>query len=493
LTKDLRNKLFSQVVLALSQALFPFITYPIITSALGPQGLGRVVYVDSWVQVIGLLAGLGIPLYGIREIAKKKDDHSAQSKTFLELFFLQLTALLPSLLVLFFIGKIYQFDQRLLLLSLVALAGNALASEWYFQGKEAFLFITKRTVVIRLLTLLLIFFTVRGKDDIYLYYGILVGSVLLTTGMNLLLAFRSIQFSLKGIRLFPHVKQLNWVYGCYLLFSFYALTDSLILGSLAGDEAVGNYNLGYRLIRLTTMFVLSVGTVFIPKVSYLNAAVQKQAVYKEMQLSQRLLFFAALPFSFFFLVMAPELVSVFATSDFTGMATVIRIGSFIPLFLGLSHFAGVQVMLPLNKEKPLFLILAGSCALNLVLNFTLVFYLKEVGSALANLATELSIALVSIGFLLKKKLVQFDGKSFLQYGILSAVVFPVAIGCRSFPLSPFGVLMTTALVSGLAYFLLHYLLLPDSILKQLFQRFATENKLVVKEEAEEITIKESGT
>lgn len=491
LTNDLRNKLLSQLVLALSQALFPFLSYPIITQALGPHGLGKVVYVDSWVQIIGLVAGLGIPLYGIREIAREKENVSAQGKIFLELFFLQLLAVLPTLAILFFIGKYYHFEQPFLALSLVALIGNALTSEWYFQGKEAFRFITIRTVGIRILTLFLLFFLIKDESDVSLYYAILVGSVLLTTVLNLLQVFADGKFSFSVIQLLPHLKKLNWVFGCYLLFSFYALTDSLILGTLSTEEAVGNYNLGYRLIRLSTMFILSAGTVFIPKMAYLSSAGQQQELQQEMKHSQQLIFFFALPASAFFLVMAPELVSVFATSEFTKTATVIRIGSLVPLFLSLSHFAGVQVMLPMNKEKRLFLILASCCMLNLLLNFSLVPPLNEIGSALANLATEISIAVACFFYLLKKRFVQLDVRSFVYCFLLSIVVLPVAFLFRSLDLSPLAVLLATTICSTIFYAALHWLLISDSILKKLVYRFGEKEKTYTGKIATEV--RESGT
>ena len=491
MTNDFRNKLLSQLVLALSQALFPFLSYPIITKALGPQGLGKVVYVDSWVQILGLFAGLGIPLYGIREIASQKENAAQQGKTFLELFLLQLLAVLPALAVLFYIGNHYQFGQPFLVLSLIGLLGNALASEWYFQGKEAFRFITIRTVGIRVVTLLLLFFLVKDKSDVSLYYAILVGSVLLTTLLNLLLVYADAKSSFSDIQLRPHLNKLNWVFGSYLLFSFYALTDSLILGTLSTEEAVGNYNLGYRLIRLSTMFILSAGTVFIPKMSYLTAAGQQQELQKEMKLSQQLIFFFALPASLFFLTMAPELVSVFATSEFSRAATVIRIGSFVPLFLSLSHFAGVQVLLPLNKEKRLFLILVCCCGLNLLLNFSLVPSFQEIGSALANLATEISIAVACLFYLLKKRLVQLDSRSFFHCLLLSMVVIPIAFLFRSFHFSPLVVLLATTACSAIAYAVLQWTLISDSILKKLVHRFGEKEKTYTgKMEAK---VRESGT
>ena len=299
MTKELRNKLFSQFVLAISQAIFPLVTYPVITTALGPAGMGKVVYIDSWVQILGLFAGLGIPLYGIREIAKKKDDAAAQSQTFFELFFLQAIAVVPLVFVLFFVGIGYGFKGPFLILAITSFIGNAFGSEWFLQGREEFRYIMLRTVFIRVLTLVLIVLFIKKRNDVLLYYFILVAGAMLTTFLNLFLALRNAVFSFKSLYLFQHLKKMNWLFGCYLLFSFYSLTDSIILGALSNEAAVGTYNLGYRLIRLSGMFILSLGTVFIPKISYLHAAGNRSVMSDDVRTSQQILFFFALPFSIF--------------------------------------------------------------------------------------------------------------------------------------------------------------------------------------------------
>ena len=466
MTRALRNKLASQVGLAFSQAVFPFITYPVITKALGPQGLGKVVYVDSWVQMLGLIAALGIPLYGIREIAKFKDKPAAQAKTFLELFLLQCLTAVPFLFILFLAGRGFQFDPLLLRLGMAAFVANAVSSEWFFQGREAFFFIALRTMLIRLAALLLIVFYIREAGDIFLYYGILTASALLTALLNLFYAFRRVDFNLKQVQLFHHLKKLNWVYGCYLLFSFYAISDSVILGLLSTEAAVGAYNLGYRLIRMSTMLIISLGAVFIPKISYLYASGQQTDLWKEMSTAQHLLFFFSLPFSLFFLAMAPEIVNVLATEAFSSSITVMRIGSLIPLLLSLSHFAGIQVMIPLHREKLLFGVLLTFCLLNLALNILLVPSLHETGTAIATLTTELGIAMGCLFFLQKMNLLRFQYKAFFSTLLPALVIFPVAYFFRSFQMPALPVLLYTFTLSAFFYLGTHLLLIKDSILQK---------------------------
>ena len=66
--------------------IFPLITIPYLSRILLSDGLGLVNYSRSIVSWFLIFASLGIPRYGVREIAKIKDNRNKLNKTFTELF-----------------------------------------------------------------------------------------------------------------------------------------------------------------------------------------------------------------------------------------------------------------------------------------------------------------------------------------------------------------------------------------------------------------------
>jgi O-antigen/teichoic acid export membrane protein len=84
-----KKNIFSNVVLTSSTILLPLITFPYITRTLSNEGLGNFFFIDSFTQYFILFAALGIPLYGIREIAKNRKDKVYISKLVIELVLLQ--------------------------------------------------------------------------------------------------------------------------------------------------------------------------------------------------------------------------------------------------------------------------------------------------------------------------------------------------------------------------------------------------------------------
>jgi O-antigen/teichoic acid export membrane protein len=65
--------------------MFSLVILPYITRVLGPVGVGRVAFVDNATQYFIIFASLGIPVYGVREVAKYKSDRKTLSRLFSEL------------------------------------------------------------------------------------------------------------------------------------------------------------------------------------------------------------------------------------------------------------------------------------------------------------------------------------------------------------------------------------------------------------------------
>ena len=69
-----KKNYFFNVILSISNILFPILTIPYASRILGPEGMGKVQFVNSFTQYFILLAALGIPIYGTREIAKLQNN-----------------------------------------------------------------------------------------------------------------------------------------------------------------------------------------------------------------------------------------------------------------------------------------------------------------------------------------------------------------------------------------------------------------------------------
>ena len=96
-------------MLSMSQVLFPLIIFPYISRILEPEGIGLVTFAENICRYGILFASLGIPIYGIREIAKINGNQKKLECLFYELVILNGVFTLLVLSIYFFF--IYNVDK----------------------------------------------------------------------------------------------------------------------------------------------------------------------------------------------------------------------------------------------------------------------------------------------------------------------------------------------------------------------------------------------
>ena len=79
-----KNSIFYLIYTVLN-VLFPFLTGVYVARVLLPDAIGEVAYAQNIAQYFVVFAFLGLPTYGLREIAKARDDKQELNKLYSEL------------------------------------------------------------------------------------------------------------------------------------------------------------------------------------------------------------------------------------------------------------------------------------------------------------------------------------------------------------------------------------------------------------------------
>ena len=82
------------IILTMSNLIFPLITFPYVSRILLPEGTGRVSFATSLISYFVMFSQLGIPTYGIRACAKGRDIRKELTKIAQELLFINLILLM---------------------------------------------------------------------------------------------------------------------------------------------------------------------------------------------------------------------------------------------------------------------------------------------------------------------------------------------------------------------------------------------------------------
>ena len=179
---NLKSKFLLQIVVSLLHAAAPLITFPYIARVLGPENIGKINFIDYTSQLLILFASFGIPYYGVREISKIRDDVEKKRKLFSELLIIHLTVTVLSVILFLVIINFSpgQFHQRyLIILAAVNIFINAFSLEWFVHGHEDFAFLSKRSLLSKVIMVAAVFLIVREPNDYTVYYLILVTSGLI--------------------------------------------------------------------------------------------------------------------------------------------------------------------------------------------------------------------------------------------------------------------------------------------------------------------------
>jgi len=236
----------------ISGAFISIITMPYINRTLGAKNIGSVEYVNTIINYLILFSSLGIPMYGIREIGKIRDDVIATTKTVVELLIILFIASSISYLLLF--GVLYQlnflvnYKDLLLIMSSMIFLSN-MGAEWYFQGMEDQVYITIRYIIVRLIALVLLFYIVEDTTDSLNYAIIVILTVCGSNFFNLFYIFKTINISsirLEDLNFKRHIKPVLTIFIASISINIYLLLDNFLIGSIAGDSYVGYYSVGLK-------------------------------------------------------------------------------------------------------------------------------------------------------------------------------------------------------------------------------------------------------
>ena len=173
--KSIKKNMMMSVILTSANFIFPLITYSYVARVLHPAGTGRVTFVSSILSYFQYLAVLGIPAYGVREVAKVRDDKSKRSQLVQELLVLNMISTILSYLFLsgsvLMIPKLYS-EKALFLVMGGSIFLNTIGLEWVYQALEEYSYITIRSVILKLISVILTFVLIRTERDV-VYYGFL--------------------------------------------------------------------------------------------------------------------------------------------------------------------------------------------------------------------------------------------------------------------------------------------------------------------------------
>lgn len=372
--------------------LLPLVTFPYLSRVLGPESLGRVEFANSVASYFVLFAALGIPMYGMREIARVRGDAEARSRTVLELGAVLLVAVVASYVVYFptvFLVPQLKVELTLFLIVAPTIFLSDFSFEWFYIGIEDQLYITARYLVVKICQVAALFLLVRGADDLYIYAAINVGLSSVSTVFNIVrLRKYQVKVPLRRLRFGRHLKPALCIFAGQVATSVYMHLDVTMLGLIRSKEEVGVYTAANRIVRVVISVVTSLSAVIVPRIENALKNGDFGGYRNCLEKSLRFTLVLALPCIVGLEVVADDAISVFAGDKYAGAVLAVRMLSPVILIVGLANFVGLQVLFANRRESAYTLAVSIAAVCNFLANIVLIPRLGLYGAILGTVIAE---------------------------------------------------------------------------------------------------------
>ena len=379
----------------LSSIIFPLITFPYSSRILQVENLGKVNFTSSIVSYFLLLATLGIPTYAIREGSRLKNDRDKFNKFTDQIFTLSLLSLTLSYVILFLIIPIFDGYRNLILLQSLTMIGTTIGVEWIYSIHEQYEYITIRSIIFQLISLILLIIFVKNPEDYYIYAGISVLSNVGSSVLNYVNIRKQVKFKLTTkLNLKKHIYPILIIFSTSIATTFYVNSDMTMIGILAGDYSVGIYSVSVRIYTIVKSLVSSIYIVTLPRLSYYISENDEERTLHLMQKILNLALTVTLPILTGLILLSEEIIEVISGSNYLEANTSLIILSIALLFSVLASFFANAILLPRRGERFLLIASVISAVGNILLNLLLIPRFKQDGAAFTTLIAEITIFLI---------------------------------------------------------------------------------------------------
>ena len=377
--------------------IIPIIVFPYVTRVLGVDGIGKYSFYSSALTYAALFTGFGIALYGAREIGKCVDNVCRRTQKLAELIVINLMIVAICFIFVIYVAffSSYSKDWLIIILFSLTLLTNAVGAEWFFVGIERQGFMLVRNIVIKTISTILIFSFVKEPEHLVRYVAITTFSM---AGSSLTNVYYWIKLSdsrcLKRLSLRKYIHPLSSIFSIEVLLRYLGLGDVVLLGLLAGDNAVGIYSMGLKVFLLVSSIMKVTATTLMPRSAYYLDNNDTEGFYRLLKNTIRMLFMVGLPFSACMFLFAEPIIIMLGGEQFIGAIDLMKEMSFFLLLSVLVNTYVFQAFYPQNKTKPIIVAHLTGLILNVALNCILVPLLSFQGTFIAFSVSNLSIAFI---------------------------------------------------------------------------------------------------
>ena len=381
--------------------LFPLITFPYVSRTLSVDSMGIYNFSNTYINYFLLIAGLGVATYAVREGAKYRDNKEKISTFASQVFTINVISTIIAyvllLLSLLIFGNLYNYISCILIFSLQLLF-TTLGTEWIYTIYEDYSYITIRSIIFKILSIILLFLLVKTPND-YLWYAAI--TVFAGVGSNILNYIHAKSFckikliKVKNVDWKYHLKPILIIFASSVAVTLYVSSDTTILGLLKGNYDVGIYSVSVKIYTIAQTLLSALLTVTIPRLAMLLGKYKLREYNQVLSNVIGTLSVLVLPVSVGLIMLSKEIILIIAGKKYLPSTSSLQIITWAIIFSIFSWIFNQCVLIPAKRESKSLRNTFITGIANIGLNFILIPFLSYDGTSLSTVIAEFMVMVLN--------------------------------------------------------------------------------------------------
>lgn len=449
--------------------ILPIVTAPYIARVLGPDQSGVYDYTTSIMTYFAMFAALGTASYGVREIARVRDDAAMRSKLFWEIELMTVMTSSACIVVWFiFIALTPQYKTIYLVLTM-GLLSTMFDISWFFAGMEQFKYTVTKNAACKLIGVILMFLFVKKQEDLLLYVIIIISSTMIGNLSMWLYVPRFVEkVDFRTLTFRKHFHETLIYFVPTVATSVYTVLDRTLIGVITKNKAEnGCYHYAMQIVNMMKALTFSsLNMVLGSRLSFLFAEKKYDEIKEKIADSTNYILFMGIGICFGMIGVAKRFVPVFLGAGYDRVVTMLILMSPIVIIIGISNCLGSQYFTPAGYRKLSARYIIIGAVVNLLLNLVLIPKFWGYGAIVASLIAEGAITVLYLkncnGYLRVSTIIKDSWKKLIA-GLIMLIVIKVLDGIISSDI----VALFVEVAVGFTAYLAAVTLLRDSFMTDL--------------------------
>ena len=411
--------------------ILPLITAPYIARVLGPDQSGVYDYTNSIMTYFAMFAALGTASYGVREIARVRDDAAMRSKLFWEIELMTVMTSTVCIIAWFiFIAITPQYKVIYLVLTM-GLLSTMFDISWFFAGMEQFKYTVTKNAACKLIGVILMFLFVKKEEDLLLYIIIMISSTMIGNLSMWLYVPRFVEkVDFRTLTFRKHFHETLIYFVPTVATSIYTVLDRTLIGVITKNKAEnGFYHYAMQIVNMMKALTFSsLNMVLGSRLSFLFAEKKYDEIKEKIADSTNYILFMGYGICFGVIGVAKRFVPVFLGPGYDRVATMLILMSPIVIIIGISNCLGSQYYTPAGYRKLSARYIIIGAVVNLLLNLVLIPKFWGYGAIVASLIAEGAITVLYLkncnGYLRVSTIIKDSWKKLIA-GLIMLIVIKV--------------------------------------------------------------------